>query len=425
MFSVLHGLGLLFFLMITHGIFYKVIGEGSEHLPLIGGLAVFSAILIRHKWAGISLKLLVLVISLVIVMAVAGLFGINQQNSFVTILLFSKGLILLILLAGTLTSADDVKVMTLYCLAGLFVGAWHAIYQYLTGTFAIKTIYVQRAASLRGDPNDTAMLLVAGVPLIFYWISNCRSMTCKSVFIAVFCAILAGIVLTGSRGGFLALLFVLTVLFLRRPSIRLFFIGLFGIALMIAFAPQSYWERTKTIATGKEINYSQSISNRVKLQVVGLEIFFSSPLLGVGPGNFSQAFFQNVLKDHQVQASQLAEGKTFAVAHNMYLEFFVENGIIAGILLLAIFYFSIKHLLHFDRGDGKDRARIGLGFSLALALGGMLFAGLFLSQGKNSVLWFTVGIGYAMGMISKHKRSLNVQTEPTIDDAVTANMKTI
>ena len=30
----------------------------------------------------------------------------------------------------------------------------------------------------------------------------------------------------------------------------------------------------------------------------------------------------------------------------------------------------------------------------------MLFAAMFLSQGKNSVLWFMVGLGFAMGQIT-------------------------
>ena len=36
----------------------------------------------------------------------------------------------------------------------------------------------------------------------------------------------------------------------------------------------------------------------------------------------------------------------------------------------------------------------------------MLFAGLFLSQGKNSVLWFLIGLGLAAGqLITAHKRN--------------------
>lgn len=417
MISMLHGLGFWLFLMVTHGIFYQIIGTGSEHLPFYGGLAVLAVILVRRRWAGVSFGLLGLVLAFMIAMALAGLFGINQQNSLITILLFAKGLLLVLLLAGTLQTERDIKVMTLYCLAGLAVGGGFAIYQYFTGTLTISTIYVQRAATLRGDPNDTAMLLVAGVPLCLYWLSTSRGKMVKLAAFVSLGTLLAGIVLTGSRGGFVALLLVLMAIFLRRPSLRLFTVGLLSVSVVAVLAPQGYWDRMKTLVTGKEQHLSKSLSNRVRLQRVGIEVFFNNPLIGVGPGNFSQAFFIHTNPENRPRIStNLSEGKTFAVAHNMYLEFFAENGLLGGLLLLSIFFLSIRQLLQFDRLTGAARNQIGLGFSLSLALGGMLFAGLFLSQGKNSVLWFMVGIGFAIGMINARKR-LSVNRETQVCDA--------
>ena len=194
--------------------------------------------------------------------------------------------------------------------------------------------------------------------------------------------------------------------FLRRPSLRLFAVGLISTALVALLAPQNYWDRMKTMVTGKELHAGQSLSNRARLQQAGLKILFNNPLIGVGPGNFSQAYFAQAKTESQLRSSaNMAEGKTFAVAHNMYLEFFAENGIPGGLLFLSLFILSIRQLLRFDRLAGVSESQPGLGFSLSLALGGMLFAGLFLSQGKNSVLWFMVGVGCAMGSVISRKRS--------------------
>ena len=301
----------------------------------------------------------------------------------------------MVLLAGTVRNCRDIKTLSLYCLFGLVVGGAYAIYQYKTGTFTVNTIYDQRAAGLRGDPNDTAMLLVAGVPLAIYWFFNSVGIPSKFLSMGALALLLIGVILTGSRGGFVVLLLVAMMLFLRRPSWMLVGCGLLLVALFIAIAPQSYWNRMETLVTGKEEHFSESLKNRKMLQKIGTEIFFDNVVIGVGPGNFSGAFMARFAKKSQNGDS------TYAVAHNMYLEFFSENGLVGGILFLMMFGQSLFGLLRLDRRCGDVTGpKFGLGFAIAIALGGMLFSGLFLSQAKNSVLWFVTGLGFAAGHIA-------------------------
>lgn len=415
--SWIHALGFWIFFMITHGIFYQLLGKGSEHLPLFAGLAVLIVMLIRRKWAGVSLGLLVLIIALISCMAISSLFGISQDASLLTILVYARGYILVLILAGAIRSDRELRAMTLYCLAGLVVGGIACIYQYLTGSFTISTIYVQRAASLRGDPNDTAMLLVTGVPILYYWFFANRSVPVKLACIGGMALLLAGIILTGSRGGFVALLLVMLLVFLHRPSFRLFVIGLIIAAFFVVLAPRAYWTRMNTMVTGKEQHYGQSLKGRAMLQRVGAGIFFNNPILGVGPGNFKQAFLAVNLPGSKPGVTRSINEETSIVAHNMYLEFFAENGILGGVLFLMVFILSVREFLRFDRRRRDDRVGIGLGLSLAFALGGMLFAGLFLSQAKNSVLWTIVGLGFAAGAVTNRKiaeKSVAIATETTV-----------
>jgi O-antigen ligase len=405
--SPLHGLGLWLFLMITHGLFYQYMGRGAEHLPFLVGLAVLTIFVVRHRWKGITLGLIMLVSTLLILMSVSAFLGINQAASFFSILLYFKGFLLLVLLAGALRTEHEVKIMTLYCIAGLLVGAGFAIYQKMTGTYMINTLYVQRAATLRGDPNDTAMLLVAGIPLCFYWLYSVKHKFVKVAAFASLGTLLTGIVLTDSRGGFVALIVILLAIYLRRPSVRLFASGLFIATFMATIAPHSYWERMKTIVTGKELHLGHSIENREELQKVGLKIVYNNPLVGVGPGNFGQAYL-NLVTARELSGffqKPISEDRTVRAAHNMYLEFFAENGIPCGVLLIVILLLSVRRLLRYDKIVKVQEKKLGLGYCLALALGGMLFAGLFLSQGKNSVLWFMIGIGYAMGTMRMNEPS--------------------
>jgi len=402
-FSLRHSMGFWILLMITHGIFYQYLGQGSEHIPLAGGLAVVIVIAIRRKWQGISLADLGLLLALLLAMGLAAITGVNQQYSLITLLMYAKGFFLVLLLAGTLHEDRDIRLMTLYCLAGLVLGGLFAVFQKMTGNFVISTIYDQRAAGLRGDPNDTAMLLVAGIPLCLHHLFAARTVALKCLYLCSMVALLAGIILTGSRGGFIALMLILLLVFLRRPSLRLFGVGMVLAIAFAVMAPRSYWDRMQTLVSGQEKHQSQSLKSRYTLQKIGMDIFLDYPVLGVGPGNFSPVFMDRFLPTAGGRFARESVGseRTYAVAHNMYLEFFVENGMIGGFLLLAVFWRSMQGMLAFDRSRGVARGGFGLGFSIVLALSGMLFAGLFLSQAKNSVLWFITGIGFAAGMLAR------------------------
>lgn len=390
LFSYIHGIGLWLLLMIIHGVIYQSVGHGSEHLPLMAGLIVMTIILVKRKWSGVSKSIMLLFTALIMLMALSSLQGIDQNTSITTMFIYARGFMLVILLAGCLKNEQDMKIMTLYCLAGLTIGALAALYQYKTGKFTIHTIYEHRSASLRGDPNDTAMLLVAGIPLTFYWLYNYKRLLGTVFFSGIMVALLFGIVLTGSRGGFVALLAVASIMFIRKPSLKVFLAGIFLAASFLAIAPHSYWDRMDTMRTGHEEHGSRSLKNRERLQMGGLNVFMEHPVFGVGPGNFGQAYLQYL-------GFQQAGG---GVAHNMYLEFFVENGFFGGMLLLYIYATSIMSLLKLDRIQGRHHRQFGLGFSIAVSLFGMLLSGLFLSQAKNSVLWFTIGMGISAGLIA-------------------------
>jgi len=105
-----------------------------------------------------------------------------------------------------------------------------------------------------------------------------------------------------------------------------------------------------------------------------------------------------------VQMSQVnLADPVYPAAHNMYLEFFVENGVFAGTLLLAILGWAVRCLFKLDDSAGQESNAIKLGHSTACALGGMLIAGVFLSQGLNSVLWFLVGLGFSAQKMPKQE----------------------
>ena len=416
MISTVHALGLWLVLLVTHGIFVLVLGDSVIHLPLYSGVVVALIIVARRQWSGVDNHILYLFAGLAVIMMLASVQGINHDHSIAALRMYGKAFLLALLVAGCVKNEKDMQAMMLYCLLGLVLGALYTLYQSMTGNFVINEMNSQRAAGLRGDPNETAMLLVAGVPLAIYWFINTKKIYLKILFAACLPLLLIGIGLTQSRGGFVALLFIAFLIYLRRPTIQLSIAGLIMVLVVAVLAPASYWQRMNTLVEGES---GVSMGGRSFLLKVGLNMMVNYPVLGVGPGNFGNAPELNTKNMALAGASSphsgVEKGKK-AVAHNMYLEFFTENGLIGGIILLIIFYIPVRRLLEYDRFTRIAGNNFGMGYSITLAMAGMFLAGLFLSQGKNSVLWFMIGLGLAAGQLLINHRN-KPETKDEINDS--------
>jgi O-antigen ligase len=389
LFSTIHALGLWLFLMITHGWLVEVLGNAAAHLPTYCGLLVIAIGVTRRRWVGMPAVNWIFFAFFIALIALAALSGVDPASSFISLLKYSKGFLLAIFVAGIIKDSDQVRIVTLYCVAATFWGACIALYQHLTGSYSIDVGEVQRAGGLSRDPNDAALLLLTGLPVALYWFMHSDRRFVKLLFAAVFVLIIAGITLTQSRGGAVTLALILLFLFLRRPSVKVFSVGIVLVSIGLLFVSEDYWERMEDLRTIGAESESGSISIRYQFIEAGIDAFLRHPVLGVGMGNFGRVL---QISGHKQDASE--------VAHNMYLEFFVENGTIAGLLFLILLGAAVLQSIRYDRYNRLEHSAYGLGFCISMSLMAVMIAGLFLSQGKNEVLWFFVGIGLALsGMI--------------------------
>jgi len=323
--------------------------------------------------------------------------GLDPANSMISLFKYSKGFLLAIFIAGIIKDGDQIRTVTLYCVAATFLGACLALYQHLTGTYTIDVGLVQRAGGLSSDPNDAALLMLTGLPVALYWFAHSDKRYVKVMFAGVFVLIIAGITLTQSRGGAVTLALILILLFLRRPSIKVFSVGIVLVSVGLLFASAEYWERLESLGTiGGADTEEGSFNIRYRFIEAGINSFLQNPVLGVGMGNFGRVL--------QLSGSGFTENIS-EVAHNMYLEFFVENGAIAGLLFLTLLAAAVLQSIRYDTYDRLERSAYGLGFCVSMSLMTVMIAGLFLSQGKSSVLWFFVGIGLAFSGMIKSSRT--------------------
>ncbi|HXH51192.1 MAG TPA: O-antigen ligase family protein [Terriglobia bacterium] len=210
------------------------------------------------------------------------------------------------------------------------------------------------------------------------------------LFLAVIMVI--GVVFSNSRGGILSVSFalialsVLTLLKVRRRSWGLVIAGL--VTLAVAF---SLWIGIGDIMH-RFVNMSQAeyegTLTRSMMWSDTIQLFRHNPILGTGLGTFEDA-----LRPFQTHLVNL----TIDHAHNDYLEFASETGLIGFLLLFApIFYLLIRMIISFLKDHRRYRSAVLLG-CIGSALG-LLIHSLFdfnLQVPANAMIFAAIlGIGY-------------------------------
>jgi putative inorganic carbon (HCO3(-)) transporter len=254
----------------------------------------------------------------------------------------------------------------------------YGLYQFLSAPPVIGVL--NRIASTREDPNNFALTLVAVIPL-----TVALAVSERRFFLKIFAA-LSGIIifftvpLTLSRGGFLALITILILLFARikkRKLALLVLLLIIGISLLIL--PPTVWERAGTVGFS-----SMEASARMRMQLLkgGIAMFADHPLFGVGIGNFIV---------HSFSYSGLVPPQ---YAHNMFLHVAAETGILGLLFFVAILYRSWRILRGVQKSFFHDRSSFPFQVSRALEISLLSFcvAAFFLSQHFNKMLWMIIGL---------------------------------
>lgn len=177
------------------------------------------------------------------------------------------------------------------------------------------------------DPNIVACIIMLGIfaCTIYIFQNSPRKTTLK--FLAVF--LFVGMLLTGSRGALISfvlafgmeLFFELNSRGNKKQARRMIFIAVLAVIVALSVLPQNLLEGRFTLQNlfgQREI--STGVHNRYTIWKYGIELFFQSPIIGYGCGNFFDAI-----------ASVYRE----CASHNLYLLIFTEGGLIGALVFLS------------------------------------------------------------------------------------------
>jgi O-antigen ligase len=195
----------------------------------------------------------------------------------------------------------------------------------------------QRLAGTLGSKNRYAQVMAVLLPLAILRAWSDHSRLFRLIAAVAWIPILAGTLLTFSRGAGLAIIaMVLMMVALRIVKARYVVALALAGALFVYVAVPDYIYRLSTVsgvedvATGNAQEADGSIRGRATVALATFNIFLDHPILGVGPGQ-TKKFTQDY--GNEVGFRRL---ETERKAHNMYLETLADTGIIGFTVFMAI-----------------------------------------------------------------------------------------
>lgn len=227
-----------------------------------------------------------------------------------------------------------------------------------------------RFAPMGQDPNDVARFLDLGFPLAAL-LFNCEPRRLARALALGYLPVgLVAVLLTASRGGFLAAIVALAGcgILLSRNHPRRVLAGAFALpAVAAAFwftIPRGTFERLATIP---EQLRGGDLNQRLNIWTAGWQAFIRAPIFGTGAGSF-------------VSAAGLAPADT---AHNTVLSILVSGGLCALFLGVAIVAFSAWSIL---------QTHGSLCLALATSLLVWMVTSLVASVEESRTTWFLLAV---------------------------------
>jgi len=256
-----------------------------------------------------------------------------------------------------------------------------------------------RLAGGIGDPDGEAAVLAAALMLDVGLIATLRRGSPARLLAVIGGLIMgAGLLDTGSRGGFVALAAALVAAVLLGGRWRGRAAGL--MLIVIILTPVFLFVLVPSAAV--QHLSSTSSSGRTDLWKVGIKMWETNPVAGVGSGNFTVASIHYVQQAGAITRADLIVDVPH-VAHNTYLQILDELGVPGLLLFLTIAIGSVSAALRAARiyerkGDISFEL---MSRALALALVALLTADLFITNEYERLLWLLLALPPALLAVAR------------------------
>lgn len=303
----------------------------------------------------------------------------------------------LLYFAATVLQVNSIRrlnaLMAVLALSLLFAAAFYA-------ADALGQRGVRVSAGLAYDPNDIAMVLTTFIPMGLYIFFGPFGFKMKAVSVAGILLAAAGIMLSGSRGGVLALATVVTVFLLSRaPHIRT--AARVGIVAVLALVFINYF----AVVEGRFENFGEDYNfkdetGRLHIWKQNLAIIAQNPILGTGVGCSTISL--------GLHRAEVGGTQAWQTSHSSVFQYAVDNGIPGFIIYVILNIIAIANVRRIRRDRGHPLANAA--FFVELSFYGFWAGGLLLSHAYSVNLFLLLGISAALRFLYERK-DLGTQPE--------------
>ena len=293
---------------------------------------------------------------------------------------FIKAVLMFIVMVNAVRSERRLRALLWLALAISCFLAVNAISDYRAGRLNDMGERVAGAVGgMFGNPNDMALHLVTMVPIAVVFFLVRRNPLAKLLYAICAVLLVAGIVVSFSRGGFLGLVGaggVLAWKLGRRHKLAVGLSVVLAIGAFVALASGDYGARVSTI-TSVSSDLTGSSSQRQAILIRSIQVSLRHPLFGVGMGNF-----------HIVSIHEL-------VSHNAFTQVSADLGLTALVLYVWFIVAPLRALRRIERETFAARrtTRFYYYFAVGLqaALVGYMVSSFFASVAYNFYVYYLVG----------------------------------
>lgn len=245
---------------------------------------------------------------------------------------FAKIITIALFTTGVVTTRERLRLL-IWVIALSF-----GFYGFKNALWGLKTLgqqpILQGPGGMINDNNDFSLALAMSVPMLLNIGLSDKRPVLRKAFLAMVPMTCFTVLLTHSRGGFLALSAGIGVLVWhsrhRWTGIGL---GILALPILILLLPANMVERFASIANYEE---DGSANARFKSWAVATRMATDNPFLGVGLANFRP----NYLRYEPNPTPEQLEGFNIFVAHNSYFQIWAECGTPALVIYLLLILLS-------------------------------------------------------------------------------------
>lgn len=332
---------------------------------------------------------------------------------------FAKDAIVTLVIVILLKNGDKFRYAIWTLIAtGIFLGTL-SVYQYLTDTFVNDYGGFAQAGIMQitgdeggyrisgpiGDPNFFAQAMLVLVPISLERMLHERNRSLRLLAGFAMAVSTMTVVLTYSRGGFLALMVTFIAMFIVYPpriQVMPYFLIFATVALLLV--PKNYYERIlslQEVFQAPTLGFRTTdfaIRGRASENAAAFAMFRDHPLIGVGLGNYVD-LYQEYSRDLGFTPTA-----TERSAHNLYLEVLAETGTIGLAAFLVIVWFAVKTVAQArDKFlQAKMSDYVGLVTAFGIGFLGYLVAAVFIHSSYPRYFYLLIGIAFSLSQVSRN-----------------------